>query len=82
MISAVLINVISINNRAFIGLDIASPSNPTDLSILISLFHLKNFKIAINNIKINYNMFFLATIEKVVRVEPYELGKNIVFKIR
>lgn len=27
-------------------------------------------------------MFFIATIEKVVRVEPYELGKNIALKIR
>jgi DNA-directed RNA polymerase subunit E'/Rpb7 len=27
-------------------------------------------------------MFFVATIEKVVRVEPYELGKNLEQKIR
>lgn len=27
-------------------------------------------------------MFFIANIEKVVRVEPYELGKNIFLKIR
>lgn len=27
-------------------------------------------------------MFLIATIEKVVRVEPYELGKNIALKIR
>ena len=27
-------------------------------------------------------MFFLITIEKVVRIEPFELGKNLEFKIR
>ena len=27
-------------------------------------------------------MFFLVTIEKVIRMEPHELGKNIEIKIR
>eukprot|EP00347_Sterkiella_histriomuscorum_P009126 403342420 len=27
-------------------------------------------------------MFFIVTIEKVVRIEPYELGKNLIYKIR
>jgi len=27
-------------------------------------------------------MFFIVTIEKVIRIEPYELGKNIIYKIR
>lgn len=27
-------------------------------------------------------MFFLVHIEKVIRIEPYELGKNLELKIR
>jgi hypothetical protein len=27
-------------------------------------------------------MFFIASIEKVIRIEPYELGKNLFVRIR
>jgi hypothetical protein len=27
-------------------------------------------------------MFFIVTIQKVVRIEPFELGKNLEYKIR